>query len=130
MKSNSMLKKYYPKEVELKEASNELAKEYSNRSEEKIEYDVEHPLVVDQNTKILDLEIYKDKYDECLTDIYKDRKMIRLTFEDEDFDYINKSRAEEENPYVLDIPTRLSLEEVEKYISECESEDEISNLAE
>ena len=32
MVNDTMLKKYYPKEIEIKEANNELAKDYSTRT--------------------------------------------------------------------------------------------------
>lgn len=131
MEKVKMLKKYYQKEVEVKEAMNNIAKENSTRSEDRIEYDVEHPLVINESTKILELGIHKDEYDfGCLEENYRGRKVIRIVFKNEEYDYLKRKKEDEVNPYILDVSTRLSLEDFENQLSKCESEDEIMDLSE
>lgn len=131
MEKVKMLKKYYQKEVEVKEAMNNIAKENSTRSEDRIEYDVEHPLVINESTKILELGIHKDEYDfGCLEENYRGRKVIRIVFKNEEYDYLKRKKEDEVNPYILDVSTRLSLEDFENQLSKCESEDEITDLSE
>ena len=131
MEKVKMLKKYYQKEVEVKEAMNNIAKENSTRSEDRIEYDVEHPLVINESTKILELGIHKDEYDfGCLEESYRGRKVIRIVFKNEEYDYLKRKKEDEVNPYILDVSTRLSLEDFENQLSKCESEDEIMDLSE
>ena len=96
MEKVKMLKKYYQKEVEVKEAMNNIAKENSTRSEDRIEYDVEHPLVINESTKILELGIHKDEYDfGCLEENYRGRKVIRIVFKNEEYDYLKRKKEDE-----------------------------------
>ena len=142
MGKNTMLKKFYPKEVELKEANNELAKENAIRSEEKIEYSEDFPLEINSELKVLSISIHDD-----LIEDGHGIRAIRVVFE-EDEDYkerkqklineakkcnLNDLAKQQENEcynYILDIYTTLSLEEFEDRISRCETEDEVMDLNE
>lgn len=131
-KSNNMLKKFYPKEVELKGKLNKLAKDNSYRTDEKIEYELEHPLVVSENEEILEIGYHKDIYDEDDVEHRVDKfNTIRVFFKNKDFDYYdNKGRIRtENNPYFIDINTRMTLSEFENRLMNLENE-EIEDLNE
>lgn len=133
MVNDTMLKKYYPKEIEIKEANNELAKDYSTRTEEKIEYNKNYPLEINEDLKVIELGIHKDLYDE---DFLESRgyglKTIRILFEEKEKSTLKEMELEENenNQYFIDIMTTLSLDELEEQLSRCETEDEIMNLSE
>lgn len=123
-----MLKKFYQKELERKEAMNKMAKEHALVTEQKIEYDAKYPLFINQDTKILEISYHEDFYDdsEKLDALNK----IRITFKDNSYDYAKHKREDESNPYVLDISTSLSLVEFEEKLQNCDSEEEIVELNE
>ncbi len=133
-KENVMLKKFYNREVE-REAANEAAKENSERDENKIVYDRNHPLVIDKDTQILELSIVPDEdEDESIaymkrvrTLMNKEvRKVVRIRFKDMEAEY--EKEEDEKNPYSIDINTTLTLEALESELLKCNSEDEVYEL--
>lgn len=123
-----MLKKFYQKELERKEAINKMAKEYALVTEQKIEYDTKYPLFINQYTKILEISYHEDIYDD--SEKLNALNRIRITFKDSSYDYTRHKREDESNPYVLDINTSLSLVEFEEKLKNCDSEEEIVELNE
>lgn len=135
MKEKVMLKKFYEKEVERKEAVNEAAKESSKREENRIKYDNDYPLVIDKDTQILELSILPDD-DEDESIAYMNRvrtlmnkevrKVVRIRFKDTEREY--KKEDDEKNPYLIDITTTLKLEELEEKLTQCNDEYDIYEL--
>lgn len=96
---------------------NEVAKRLAKRDDNGIFYTEENPLVINDNTKILEI-VKKDVENESLLDSERE---IRIVFKDE-----NGSKSKE--PYTKDVNTMMSLEEFEEEVSKCSDEDEIDDL--
>lgn len=140
----TMLKKWYYREVALKEAANVAAKENSIREEDRIKYDDEFPLVIDEENRVLELIVLPDEDDFLETRGSKDistlltqngdsfrnvlKKVVRIRFKDPQKEYENED--DEKNPYIMDINTTLNLDEFEAKLMKCMTEEEIYELNE
>ncbi len=128
-----MVKKVCEKKLKgmSKDRQNEIAMNMSAKRTDHIYYDFKHPLVINGESKIIEIFVVNDEENEeienVVTNLYVP-KVIRIVFEDKCSKYIEQRSYGNKTPYTLDILTTLSLEEFEKRLIECNDESDIENI--
>jgi hypothetical protein len=117
-----------------KKRQNELAIENATRDEDHIYYDYKTPLVINEDSKILEVFVkkdYEDEEDEIPS--YEEVRVVRIVFKDKEESETRKSlfnNMSEKVPYTLDIVTSKTLEEIEEALCSCENEEDIEDIEE
>lgn len=119
--------------VSLKRRQNNVAMQLATREEDHIYYEPKNPLVINEENKVLEIFVKRDEEDEYEeVASFDTEKVIRIVFKDKDESERNivQEFNSEKVPYSIDIHTYLTLDEFERALSKCNSEEEIEDLNE
>ena len=111
------------KSLTLKREQNNLASQNAIKDEECYFYDEEYPLVINPQIKIEKIYVKKEEGEEEPKTSFKSLmpRTVRLEF-------VEKDEAMKNRPFVMDLYTSLSLEDLEKRLKRCKTEQEIEDI--
>ena len=111
------------RKLRLKREKNQLASQFAVREENCIYYDEKYPLIVNDQIKIEKIYVKKEEGEEEPKTSFKSLmpRTVRLEF-------VEKDEAMKNRPFVMDLYTSLSLEDLEKRLKRCKTEQEIEDI--
>lgn len=105
-----------------KGSKNRLASQYAIKDEECYFYDEKYPLIINAQMKVEKMYVIGDDNEEEMTSFNSLMpRTVRIEFEEKD----EKMRNQ---PFVMDLYTSLSLEELEKRLKKCKTEQDIEDI--
>lgn len=115
-----------------KDRQNEIAVNMSVKNNDHIYYDFNNPLVINSESKVMEIFVLEDEEDEEVNIIVTTLdvpKTIRIVFKDECPRYTEQRISGDPTPYTLDIRTTMSLEEFQDRLVLCNDDSDIEDIA-
>lgn len=110
------------RKLRLKREKNKLASQYAVREENCIYYDEKYPLIVNDQIKIEKIYVKKEELENVQTSFNSLMpRMVRIEFLENDI-------AMKKLPFIMDLYTNLSLQQLEKRLIKCKNEQDIEDI--
>jgi len=115
-----------------KDRQNEIAVNMSVKNTDHIYYDINYPLVINSESKVMEIFVLEDEENEevnVMVTTLDVPKTIRVVFKDECPKYSEQRESGDATPYTVDIRTTMSLEEFQDRLVLCNDESDIEDIA-
>lgn len=129
-----MVKKSFEKKLKgvSKYRQNEIAVNMSVKDADHIYYDFNNPLVINSESKIMEIFVLNDEENEEVENVVTSLdvpKTVRIVFKDECPKYTEQRGSEDPTAYTMDIITTMSIEEFQDRLVLCNNDSDIEDIA-